>query len=169
MVLHPPQSARGPMRPSRCVNAPRMKQMTKMLRRRFWRARERGEEMGKRRKRPKKRARKPGSYQKPHIPANCNPSHRKTSADKAKEEADALEGSCESASVSPHPSILNAHLPLHTGKPNGSLRIVAMKLPHRPAPALLRYLGQPLPPSAAVARICPKIVRVAPAATKIRM
>ena len=76
------------MRLSRYVNAPRMKQTTKMLRR-FWRARERGEEMGKRRKRPKKRARKPGSYQKPHIHANCNPSHRKTSADKAKEEADA--------------------------------------------------------------------------------
>src|SRR6266542_977765 len=89
VVLHSPQSARGLMPPSRCVNAPRMKQTTKMLRRRFWRARERGEEMGKRRKRPKKRARKPGLYQKPHISANCNLSHRKMSTDKAKEEADA--------------------------------------------------------------------------------
>jgi len=66
-----------------------MKQTTKMLRRRYWRGRERGEETGKGRKRPKKRARESGSYPKPHVPANCNPSHRKTSADKAKEEADA--------------------------------------------------------------------------------
>ena len=45
--------------------------------------------MGKRQKMPKEEARKPGSYQKPHVPANCNPSHRKTNANKAEEEADA--------------------------------------------------------------------------------
>ena len=45
---------------------------------------------GKKQKRPKIKARGSGLYWKPYVSADHNPSHRKMSANKAKEEADAM-------------------------------------------------------------------------------